>query len=94
MTLEGPKGSCVATYVLVVLDLVPGPPVTASVPDDLGALGELVEVGTGTSDGNGDNASGVSHIALGLANQRKGSAWGYDDPYVGFLGNITHPMMG
>jgi hypothetical protein len=33
------------------------------------------------------------HIALGLANQRKGSAWGYDDPYVGFLGNITHPMM-
>lgn len=44
------------TYVLVVLDLVPRSPVTASVPNDLWALRQLVEVGTGTDDGNTDNA--------------------------------------
>lgn len=46
------------THVLVLLDLVPGPPVTRSVPDNLGTLAQSPQVETGTADGNTDDAEG------------------------------------
>lgn len=46
------------THVLVLLDSVPRAPVAVTVPDDLGALREAVEVEAGTGNSTTNDAGG------------------------------------